>query len=236
MTDNPKDNMQDILSNIRDVISGNNEEVLELVDEVDQNGNPVAKTDVLKQIDETLGKTEAAPAADANTPSAQVENTDIAKAEQLAQTAQNSAPNIAAAPETPVASVAEPIAPADAVKTDTAADAANTIENIAKATPQIVAEAAAQAIEMEAEAQNKETTKSLLSEQVIEESSKHFKELLKAVARPHDNFGLRSGVTVEDLVVESLKPQLSSWLEKNLPVLVRELVEKEIKRLIPHDE
>ncbi len=41
----------------------------------------------------------------------------------------------------------------------------------------------------------------------------------------------RSGTTVEDLVVESLKPMLKEWLDDHLPALVRNLVEKEIRRL-----
>lgn len=42
----------------------------------------------------------------------------------------------------------------------------------------------------------------------------------------------RSGVTVEDLVVESLKPMLKEWLDANLPQLVEKLVEREIKRIV----
>ena len=41
----------------------------------------------------------------------------------------------------------------------------------------------------------------------------------------------RSGTTVEDLVVESLRPMLKEWLDDHLPALVRNLVEKEIRRL-----
>lgn len=42
--------------------------------------------------------------------------------------------------------------------------------------------------------------------------------------------------TIEDLVVEMIRPQLSGWLDKNLPSLVKELVEKEIQRLMPEDQ
>ncbi len=45
---------------------------------------------------------------------------------------------------------------------------------------------------------------------------------------------LRSGLTVEDLVVEALKPLLKEWLDGNLPSLVSALVEKEIRRLGAH--
>lgn len=44
----------------------------------------------------------------------------------------------------------------------------------------------------------------------------------------------RSGSTVEDLVVEALKPMLKEWLDGNLPALVRSLVEREIRRVTGH--
>lgn len=37
---------------------------------------------------------------------------------------------------------------------------------------------------------------------------------------------------LEELVIEMLKPELKTWLDKNLPSLVKELVESEIKKLI----
>lgn len=45
----------------------------------------------------------------------------------------------------------------------------------------------------------------------------------------------RNGDTVEDLVVEMLKPMMKDWLDKNLPKLVNEIVQKEIQKLIPRD-
>ncbi|MCC8371068.1 MAG: PopZ family protein [Rickettsia endosymbiont of Stiretrus anchorago] len=37
---------------------------------------------------------------------------------------------------------------------------------------------------------------------------------------------------LEELVIEMLKPELKTWLDKNLPSLVKELVESEIKKLV----
>lgn len=42
----------------------------------------------------------------------------------------------------------------------------------------------------------------------------------------------RSGVTVEDMVMESLKPMLKDWLDANLKGVVERLVEREIKRIV----
>lgn len=44
----------------------------------------------------------------------------------------------------------------------------------------------------------------------------------------------RSGSTVEDLVIEALKPMLKEWLDGNLPSIVRSLVEREIRRVSGH--
>ena len=41
----------------------------------------------------------------------------------------------------------------------------------------------------------------------------------------------RSGVTMEDLVVEMLKPELKQWLNNNLPQIVERLVQVEIKKI-----
>lgn len=37
---------------------------------------------------------------------------------------------------------------------------------------------------------------------------------------------------LEELVIEMLKPELKTWLDKNLPSLVKELVESEIKKIV----
>jgi cell pole-organizing protein PopZ len=41
----------------------------------------------------------------------------------------------------------------------------------------------------------------------------------------------RSGVTVEDLVVEALRPELKRWLNDNLPAIVERMVAAEIKKI-----
>lgn len=42
----------------------------------------------------------------------------------------------------------------------------------------------------------------------------------------------RSGNTVEDLVIESLRPMLKEWLDANLPSLVERLVQREIQKIV----
>jgi cell pole-organizing protein PopZ len=38
---------------------------------------------------------------------------------------------------------------------------------------------------------------------------------------------------LEEIVIEIVRPELSKWLDIHLPVIVRELVEQEIKNLLP---
>ena len=50
---------------------------------------------------------------------------------------------------------------------------------------------------------------------------------------PHiPSSALRNGNTVEDLVLESLKPMLKAWLDEHLPLIVQKIVEKEVKRIV----
>lgn len=43
---------------------------------------------------------------------------------------------------------------------------------------------------------------------------------------------LRGGNTVEDLLLEALRPMLKTWLDENLPLIVHKIVEKEVKRIV----
>lgn len=43
----------------------------------------------------------------------------------------------------------------------------------------------------------------------------------------------RSGTTVEDLMMEAMRPMLKEWLDRNLPPMVERLVEKEIRKITP---
>jgi DNA polymerase III alpha subunit (gram-positive type) len=47
---------------------------------------------------------------------------------------------------------------------------------------------------------------------------------------------LNNGKSVEELVKEILRPELTKWLNDNLPAIVKQLVEKEIKKIIPKNE
>lgn len=44
------------------------------------------------------------------------------------------------------------------------------------------------------------------------------------------------GITVEQLVVDLLKPMLKDWLDRNLPAVVERIVEEEVKKLVRRAE
>jgi len=48
---------------------------------------------------------------------------------------------------------------------------------------------------------------------------------------PPSGLHFRSGITIEDLVLEALRPMLKSWLDEYLPGMVERLVEKEVRRV-----
>lgn len=48
---------------------------------------------------------------------------------------------------------------------------------------------------------------------------------------PTSGLHFRSGDTIEDLVLEALRPMLKDWLDENLTKIVERLVEKEVRRL-----
>lgn len=50
------------------------------------------------------------------------------------------------------------------------------------------------------------------------------------VPRSH-SLATRSGTTVEDLLLESLRPMLREWLDTNLPDLVERLVDREVRKI-----
>ena len=80
---------------------------------------------------------------------------------------------------------------------------------------------------------------SLLDSQTVKASTEALQSLKKKGAEPSpaapSPSGLpphfRSGATVEDLVLEALKPELKQWLNAHLPAMVERLVAAEIKKI-----
>jgi cell pole-organizing protein PopZ len=77
----------------------------------------------------------------------------------------------------------------------------------------------------------------LIDNKVAQESREALKHFIRLAERNEiDSLPLKNGNTVEDIIIDLLKPQLSDWLNKNLPGIVNNIVQREIKKLIPQDE
>jgi uncharacterized protein len=79
---------------------------------------------------------------------------------------------------------------------------------------------------------------SLLDTQTVQASTHALQSLKNLGATPPPAaapsglpLGFRSGATVEDLVVEALKPELKQWLNTHLPSIVERMVSAEIKKI-----
>ncbi len=78
---------------------------------------------------------------------------------------------------------------------------------------------------------------SLLTSETTQASSSAIQQLKQVnyqadtTPAPVEKVAFRSGATVEDLVVESLKPELKAWLNANLPQIVERMVQAEIKKI-----
>jgi cell pole-organizing protein PopZ len=77
----------------------------------------------------------------------------------------------------------------------------------------------------------------LVSDQAAQAAAAALKPIVeggnKDYSIPHiPSSALRNGNTVEDLVLEALRPMLKAWLDEHLPLIVQKIVEKEVKRIV----
>lgn len=77
----------------------------------------------------------------------------------------------------------------------------------------------------------------IMSDDVAGRAAATLHHLMDSIPPQHGEpvIPLRSGKTVEDLVIEALRPMLKEWLDNNLPETVERIVEREIRRLLPKD-
>ena len=81
-------------------------------------------------------------------------------------------------------------------------------------------------------------TESLVSEKIVTTAASALSSLATTVEierlamGPHDTTFLGNGSrTLEDMVIELMRPLLKQWLDQNLPATVERLVQKEIERI-----
>ena len=75
----------------------------------------------------------------------------------------------------------------------------------------------------------------IAAKSALSELTQHLRKDGRETNKIEPSAPFRNGDTVEDLVREALKPMMKDWLDKNLPKLVNEIVQKEIQKLIPRD-
>ena len=80
---------------------------------------------------------------------------------------------------------------------------------------------------------NKQKNDCLIEPQVFNESMDAVRQFVDAANKKNNIEKDTHYTTLESIVVEALKPQLSAWLNANLPQIVQSIVEKEIKKLVP---
>ncbi len=87
-----------------------------------------------------------------------------------------------------------------------------------------------------AEAQHHDDINSLISGDAANKAGSTIKNLINTLPKNEiDSPVTRTGTTLEDLVVEAIKPMLSDWLDQNLPTMVERIVKHEIKKLIKEE-
>jgi cell pole-organizing protein PopZ len=87
----------------------------------------------------------------------------------------------------------------------------------------------------------KQLEDALVSDQAVQAALAALKPLAESANKessvPHaPPVALRSGTTVEDLMLEALKPMLKTWLDEHLPLIVQKIVEKEVKRIVKFNQ
>ncbi|CAK8163588.1 conserved hypothetical protein [Candidatus Xenohaliotis californiensis] len=78
---------------------------------------------------------------------------------------------------------------------------------------------------------NSSNDSSIISTNSAKETVNEIGSLLRTINNKR-NKKIHKGTTIEDLVIEAIKPYLANWINDNLPDLVKNIVEKEIKKLI----
>ena len=83
---------------------------------------------------------------------------------------------------------------------------------------------------------DQEYDETLISKNVAEEATETLRDFAEHASKLNPEM-LKSSAdkTIEALVIEMLKPEIKKWLNTNLPSIVRQLVEKEIRLLTPKE-
>jgi uncharacterized protein len=240
-----KENVQSILGKIKSVVSGKEKVTIDDEKPVTsvEDEEPMELTDVVEagQVEPAVSSGEA-QAAEPSTAKADEENfvdilkeIDSALEKQYKEGVQPEAGAEAVAIEQP--SVVEEVVEQPAENANLAqALEQNEPEPVVEVKKQFASADSQNIMANQVEKTMAENKPNILSEEIADKSSKAIQNLLNNIPRPDiSSPAFRSATTVEDVVVEMMKPMLKEWLDKNLEAIVRDIVDKEIKKIIPRD-
>ncbi|PIR39350.1 MAG: hypothetical protein COV35_02200 [Alphaproteobacteria bacterium CG11_big_fil_rev_8_21_14_0_20_39_49] len=236
--------MEDILQSIRGVISGeeenesedDDEDVLELTEMVEEDRPINEKENTESDADDSEGTSVLDDIDNALKDDPKEENNEEESPEE----------------EEPVAEQPDEISEKEPENTDNSEENANeeTEENDVfesaevKASPEDNATKedeedafeATEAPEEKVKAPTKLSEK-LIEDEVASQSSETLKRLVDNIPKTHISSPYTTGgTTLEQLTIEAMRPFLSEWLNENLPTIVKQIVTKEIRKLIPEEE
>ena len=88
-----------------------------------------------------------------------------------------------------------------------------------------------------------ESDKSKLVEQIspssvekVTDKFKTLKEVVKKADSKDESISRSSDKTINDFLKDAMKPYIITWLDENLPKLVYEIVDREVKKLVKQNE
>lgn len=73
----------------------------------------------------------------------------------------------------------------------------------------------------------------LVSDEVAEEAKDALKDF---VIKAKESNKYNPSITIDALVADAIKQEIKIWMNANLPTIVRQIVEKEVRRLTPKDK
>lgn len=241
------ESVDSILGKIKNIVTG--KEKVVIADEEPASAPAAEEDDELLELTEVVEEAAPAEAAPADTTA----DADIALLQEIAETLKNPEPEPEVAPvaEEKFVDVLQEIDQALDVPTPAVEEApqpagnANVaqevIQNEPISPPEVkkeFAEPVSQNIISDQVVTDmaEEKKEKILSEDIAAKSSKAIQSLLNNIPRPDiSSPAFRSAITLEDIATESIRPMLKEWLDQNLETIVRDIVEREIKKIMPRE-
>lgn len=78
---------------------------------------------------------------------------------------------------------------------------------------------------------NVSTAESLISKNTVAKTMEYISDIKQTINNVKGNISMQNQ-TIQDLALDIMRPYLKSWLDENLPDIVKNVVECEIKKLI----